>query len=372
MRIIVCPDSFKGTLSAREVASCIENGIRRAVPDATVIKLPIADGGEGTCDVLGVRKEHVTVSGPYREPLEAYIGFLGEDCDRAVIEMALCAGLPLVGDNKDPEATTTYGVGEMIRHALDMGAKEILLCLGGSATNDCGCGMAAALGATFTDNNGKSFIPTGGTLCNITSIDLSGMDARLASVKITAMCDVKNPLYGESGAAYVYAPQKGADADCVRRLDDGLRNFSSVCTSSLGVNVSTLEGGGAAGGMGAGVIALLGGRLTRGILAVLDICRFDELICGCDLVVSGEGRFDSQSLCGKVIDGIGERLADTDIPFVAICGSVDRSMTDLGRLNAVFSIQTEPLEFSEAIKHTKEGLFFVSENICSLLLKKTT
>lgn len=370
MKIIVCPDSFKGTLSAREAADCIEKGVLRASPDATVIKLPIADGGEGTCDVLGVRKEPVTVSGPYREPVDAYIGFLGEGCDRAVIEMALCAGLPLVGDNKNPELTTTLGVGEMIKHALDMGAREILLCLGGSATNDCGCGMASALGAVFTDKNGNSFIPTGGSLINIAGIDLSLMDERLRSVRITAMCDVKNPLYGENGAAYVYAPQKGADAECVRRLDDGLRSFASVCLSSLGIDVSTIEGGGAAGGMGAGVIALLGGKLTRGIFAVLDVCRFDELIKDCDLVISGEGRFDSQSLCGKVIDGIGERLADTDIPFVAICGAVDRRMTDTGRLDAVFSIQTEPLEFSEAVKHTEEGLSFVSENICSLLLKK--
>lgn len=370
MKIIACPDSFKGTLTAREAADCIESGILSVFPDATVIKLPIADGGEGTCEVLGVRKEYVTVSGPYFEPIDTYVGFIGEGCDRAVVEMALCAGLPLVGDNKNPERTTTFGVGEMIRYALDRGAKEILLCLGGSATNDCGCGMAAALGAFFADEDGGSFIPTGGTLINIASIDLSLMDERLKTVKITAMCDVKNPLYGDCGAAYVYAPQKGADEACVARLDDGLRNFSYVCSSSLDVDISQVEGGGAAGGMGAGVIALLGGRLTRGIFAVLDVCRFDELIADCDLVISGEGRFDSQSLCGKVIDGIGERLSGTDIPFVAICGSVDRSIKSLGRLDAVFSIQTEPLPFSEAVKHTREGLRFVTRNICSLLLKK--
>ena len=370
MKIIACPDSFKGTLTAREAAECMEAGVLSVMPDATVIKLPIADGGEGTCEVLGVRKEAITVSGPYFEPVDTYIGFIGNGCDRAVIEMALCAGLPLVRDIKNPEKTTTYGVGEMIRHALDMGAREILLCLGGSATNDCGCGMAAALGATFTDKSGKSFIPTGGTLCDIEFIDTSSLDNRLKSVKITAMCDVKNTLFGKNGAAYVYAPQKGADADCVTRLDNGLRHFADACRSSFGIDISDVEGGGAAGGMGAGVIALLDGKLTRGIFAVLDICRFDELIKDCDLVISGEGRFDSQSLCGKVIDGIGERLSNTDIPFVAVCGSVDRGMTDIGRLNAVFSIQTEPLPFSEAIKHTKEGIRFVTQNICSFLLKK--
>lgn len=372
MRIIACPDSFKGTLSAREVADCIEDGVLSVLPDATVIKLPIADGGEGTCDVLGVRREYVTVSGPYNAPTEAYIGFLGDGFERAVIEMALCAGLPLVGDNKNPERTTTYGVGEMIGHALDMGAKEILLCLGGSATNDCGCGMAAALGAVFTDKNGKRFVPTGGTLCDIAHIELSGMDARLGSTKITAMCDVKNPLYGKNGAAYVYAPQKGADEECVRRLDTGLRNFADACLSALGVDVSCIEGGGAAGGMGAGVIALLGGRLVRGISAVLDVCRFDELLSDCDLVISGEGRFDSQSLCGKVIDGIGEHMMDIDIPFVALCGSVDREMRDIGRLDAVFSIQTEPLPYCEAVTHTRAGIRFAAQNICSLLLKKRT
>lgn len=370
MKIIACPDSFKGTLTAREASECIEEGVLSVFPDADVIKLPIADGGEGTCDVLGVRKEYVTVHGPYFEEISTYVGFIGDGCDRAVVEMALCAGLPLVGDNKNPERTTTYGVGEMIRYALDRGAKEILLCLGGSATNDCGCGMAAALGAIFTDDDGSSFIPTGKTLINIAGIDLSLMDERLRSVRITAMCDVKNPLYGKDGAAYVYAPQKGADADCVVRLDEGLRNFADACLSSLDVDVSEIEGGGAAGGMGAGVIALLCGKLTRGIFAVLDVCRFDELIGNCDLVISGEGRFDSQSLCGKVIDGIGERLKDTDIPFVAVCGSVDRNVKDVGRLDAVFSIQTEPLPFSEAVKHTREGLRFVTRHICSLLLKK--
>lgn len=365
MKIIICPDSFKGTLSAREVCDCIEEGVLDALPNAETIKIPIADGGEGSSDVMGVKKKYTEVSGPYFEKTEAFIGFLGEE--RAVVEMAVCAGLPLVGERKHPRLTTTYGVGELIKAALDDGAKEILLCLGGSATNDAGCGMAAALGARFTDKNGTEFIPTGGTLKDIDKIDLSSLDPRLKTVKLSAMCDVKNPLFGENGAAFVYAPQKGADEETVKLLDSGLHHFSDKCHECLSVDVSALEGGGAAGGMGAGVVALLGGSLMRGIDAVLGICGFSEAVKGADLVITGEGRFDSQSLCGKVVSGVGEHMKDSSAPLLVIAGSIDRKMTDLGRVTAAFSIQTEPLAFEEAVKYSREGLRFTARNAVSLL-----
>jgi len=362
MKILIVPDSFKGTLSAREVCDCIADGILSEIPDAKIIKIPVADGGEGSSDALGAKRIPLRVTGPLGKPCDAFIGVLG---NTAVIEMASCAGLPLVKGEEDPEKTTTYGVGELILHALDLGYRDILLCLGGSATNDCGCGMAASLGARFLDRSGKEFIPVGGTLADIEKIDLSSLDKRLKSTAVRAMCDVKNPLYGSTGAAYVFAPQKGADAECVKRLDAGLMNFARVCRSSLGINVSTAEGGGAAGGMGAGVITLLGGRLVRGIDAVLDAADFDEKIKDADVIISGEGRFDSQSFGGKVISGIAER--SRGVPLVAICGSVDREICELWGVCAVFSIQSSPLPFEEAIKHSKKDLYFTSKNIARLI-----
>lgn len=362
MKILIVPDSFKGTLSAREVCDRIAEGVLSELPNAEIVKIPVADGGEGSADALGSKKIPFRVKGPLFEECDAFVGELG---NIAVIEMASCAGLPLVKGKEDPERTTTYGVGELILRALDLGYKDILLCLGGSATNDCGCGMAAALGARFIDGDGNDFIPVGGTLKDIKRIDLSSLDKRLSESRIRAMCDVKNPLYGKTGAAYVFAPQKGADSECVKRLDAGLINFASVCASSLGADVSSLEGGGAAGGMGAGVYALIGGTLVSGIDAVLDASGFDEKIIGADAVISGEGRFDSQSFGGKVISGIARRSGN--VPLIAICGSVDREIEDMKGVCAVFSIQSTPLPFDEAVKYSEKDLYFTSKNIARLI-----
>lgn len=362
MKILIVPDSFKGTLSAKEVCDCIEGGILLEMPNAEIIKIPVADGGEGSIDALGAKKEYFTVSDPYFAQCEAYIGTL-EEC--AVIEMATCSGLSLVKGKENPKKTTTYGVGELIMHALDLGYRDILLCLGGSCTNDCGCGMISALGGVFRDNDGNAFIPVGGTLKDIADIDLSGLDIRLSSSRVRAMCDVENPIYGEDGAAYVFAPQKGASGECVKLLDSGLRHFADICHKKLKTDISSLKGGGAAGGMGAGVFAMLHGELISGIDAVLDITHFEDQLKMADLIISGEGRFDSQSFSGKVISGIARR--SHGVPLVAICGSVDRDIDDLLNICSIFSIQSEPLPFSEAVAHSKRDLYFTAKNIARLI-----
>lgn len=362
MKILIVPDSFKGTLSAREVCDSIEEGILSEIPQAITVKIPVADGGEGSVEALGAKKHPVRVTGPLFDLCDSFFGELG---DTAVIEMASCAGLPLVKGRENPEMTTTYGVGELILAALDSGFTDILLCLGGSCTNDCGCGMAHALGVRFFDSEQKSFVPVGKTLSKIVRIDASRLDPRLKNTRIRAMCDVKNPLFGRMGAAYVFAPQKGADEECVKRLDRGLRNFADVCLRDLSIDVSSVVGGGAAGGMGAGVVSLLSGSLVSGIDAVLDASSFDEQLKDADLIISGEGRFDSQSLNGKVIDGISRR--SKGVPLVAICGSADREIDDLSGVCAVFSIQSAPLPFEEAVRHSKKDIFFTSKNIARLI-----
>jgi len=310
MKIVIATDSFKGTLAAYQVAATIADILSARFPQADVLPLPISDGGEGLVDCLSralpSRIVTCTVAGPLMAPTTAE--FLLSD-DLAVIEMAQAAGLPLV----DPPCvmkTTTYGVGQMIMEAERLGALHILLGLGGSATNDLGCGMAAAMGCRFHNGEGY-FVPTGGTLGKVVHIDYS--DARH---DVTALYDVKNPLCGPNGAAYVYGGQKGATEKDMPLLDAGLRHVADILTAD-GRNGIDCEGAGAAGGLGAGVIAFLGGKLRKGIDAVLDAVRFDALVQDADLVVTGEGRLDSQSFEGKVIDGVIKRCP---CPVVALVG----------------------------------------------------
>lgn len=321
-KCIIIPDSFKGTLSSAEICSAMSDAVLRHWPDCEIHAIPVADGGEGTVDcflaAMEGEKVPVSASGPFGEPVEGYYARFG---DRAVLEMAMFAGLPQAEGRLDPEKTTTFGVGEAIRRAISGGCTEILLGLGGSCTNDGGCGMAAALGVRFYNKEGAAFVPAGGTLRDIARIDLSVARELLKSVKITAMCDIDNPLYGESGAAHVFAPQKGADEAAVLRLDDGLRHLAAVIEKDLGLSVAELSGAGAAGGMGAGVVAFLGGSLRPGIEAVLDMTGFDALLDSTDLVLTGEGRIDSQSLGGKAVIGIAKRAAAIGVPVIALVGA---------------------------------------------------
>lgn len=339
-KCVVVSDSFKGTVSSREICEIAQRVIPRHFPACEVVCIPVADGGEGTVDcfiqAMGAQRVEVTVTNALGEKSAAAYARIGE---LAIIEMAAAAGLPQVGALRCPGTATTYGVGELIAHAAHSGCRKILLGLGGSATNDGGCGCAAALGVRFYDADGQSFVPVGDTLGRIARIDTAEAEALLRSVEITVMCDVTNPLYGPTGAAYVFAPQKGADAEKVKSLDAGLRHFGDVIRSQLGIDVSRMPGAGAAGGMGAGCVALLGGMIQSGIDAVLDVTGFDRQLEGADLVITGEGRIDSQSADGKVVSGVARRTRAKGVPLIAIAGGIADSagaVYDIG-VSAMFS-----------------------------------
>ena len=256
-KIVISPDSYKGTLSARQAAEIIERACKDALESVETVSIPIADGGEGTVDALGAERVPCVVTDAFSTPISAFYGRLG---DAAVIELAACAGLPQA-THPNPEIASTFGVGELIRFALDAGFRRFIIALGGSSTNDMGCGLASALGVHFFDEDGARFVPTGKTLNRIAKIDCSGMDPRIRESRFTTMCDVTNPLFGPKGAAYVFAPQKGADPEMVARLDQGLVHACEVVKRDLGVDLSTLPGAGAAGGCGGGVVAFLSSEL---------------------------------------------------------------------------------------------------------------
>jgi glycerate kinase len=369
-KIVVVSDSFKGTLSSLEICRLARQAVSAVFPACRVDTVPVADGGEGTVDcfveAIGAERVSVPVTGPFGEPLEAAYARKGT---LAVLEMAAAAGLPLVGDRGDPERTTTYGVGQLVRHAVEHGCREILLGIGGSATNDGGCGCAAALGAVFFDETGAPFLPVGGTLDRIARIDLSGPAALLEEVRITVMCDVENPLYGPTGAAYIFGPQKGADGAMVERLDRQLRALDRCIRRELGLDLSTLPGGGAAGGMGAGCVAFLGAELRSGIEAVLDAVDFDSRLAGADLVLTGEGRIDSQSVHGKVISGVARRTGPRGLPLVALVGAIDPSASaayGLG-VTAMFGIDREGEDFVHSAPKSSENYRRTLEDILRLV-----
>lgn len=375
MKIILVPDSFKGTLSSKEASDTMREAILRVVPDAELRAIPVADGGEGTVDAflaaVGGEKITLSVSGPYGEKTESFYGMINSG-KTAVVEMAAAAGLPMVEENKNPMKTTTYGVGELMADAVSKGAKEIILALGGSATNDGGCGAAAALGAEFSDAEGSTFVPVGETLEKISEIRTEKLDKALDGVKITVMCDIDNPLYGKTGAAYVFAPQKGADEKQVELLDKGLISLSEAIKKSLGVDVSRLAGAGAAGGFGGGAAAFFKGEMLSGIDAVLNTAGFDKEIENADLVITGEGRIDSQSIRGKVVAGVAKRVKPLNIPLVVIAGAAEDDIDDCYDMGvtAVFSINRRAEDFSVSRYKSKENLSKTTENIIRLFTAK--
>ena len=371
-RIVTVPDSFKGTLSSKEICDIIRERVGVHFPDAELVSLPVADGGEGSvdCFLSATRGELIKcrAENPFFEQIESFYGLINEG-KTAVIEMAACAGLPLVEDRKNPLLATTYGVGTLIKDAISRGACEIILGLGGSATNDFGCGAAAGLGVRFFDGEGKSFIPTGSTLASVEKIDLSGVFSKLKGVNITLMCDVKNPVFGERGAAYVYAPQKGASPKDVELLDRGLRHICEVVKRELGKDVSTLSGGGAAGAMAGGMIAFFDALVKMGIDAVLDAVDFDRILEGADVVFTGEGKIDSQSLEGKVVCGVAKRSLRKGVPVVAIVGGIDGDISPIYELgvNSVFAINRMPEDFSVSRYKSRENLRATVDDILRIL-----
>ncbi len=366
--VIIAPDSFKGTLSASQVCDAVEKGIKSAGSRIKTVKIPVADGGEGTVSALcGSNIIRRTVKGPFGEYVDSFYGISPNGT--AVIEMAAAAGLPLAEGRLNPMTASTYGVGELILHAVESGIRKIAVGLGGSCTNDAGCGIAAALGVRFTDSDGAEFVPSGGTLSRVEHIDTGAAKKLLSGIQIDIMCDIDNPLYGERGAACVFAPQKGADGRTVKILDAGLVHISEIIKKELGLDVSSLPGGGAAGGCGAGLAAFLGGRVRSGIDVVLDSSGFDEYLHNADLVITGEGHFDPQSINGKVADGIAGRLRDSEIPLVVLAGGDAEVSEAYGKgITAVFSIQHEPVAFSEAKDHSYEYLRRTAENVMRLFL----
>ena len=371
-KILLVPDSFKGTLSSRQVCQVMAGQLRRFFPQAQVKSIPVADGGEGSVEAFlaaaGGERRTRTVTGPFGEPVEAFYGILG-DGRTAVIEMAACAGLPLAEGRLNPERATTYGVGELLLAAKEAGCTKAILGLGGSCTNDGGVGAAAALGAKFTRADGTAFVPTGGTLGEIAALDVSPVAQALQGMELTAMCDIDNPLYGEAGAAAVFAPQKGADAAMVARLDAGLRHLGQVSARCLGRDFSHLPGAGAAGGLGFGMAAFCGAQLRMGIDAVLDAVGFDSLLPGTDVVFTGEGKIDSQSARGKVVSGVAARCRKAGVPVVAVVGQIDQGFEEMYQqgLTAVFSINRAAQPFAESRFHAGENLALTMENIARLL-----
>lgn len=371
-KILLVPDSFKGTLSSRQVCQVMAGQLRRFFPQAQVKSIPVADGGEGSVEAFlaaaGGERRTRTVTGPFGEPVEAFYGILG-DGRTAVIEMAACAGLPLAEGRLNPERATTYGVGELLLAAKEAGCTKAILGLGGSCTNDGGAGAAAALGAKFTRADGTAFVPSGGTLGEIAALDVSPVAQALQGMELTAMCDIDNPLYGEAGAAAVFAPQKGADAAMVARLDAGLRHLGQVSARCLGRDFSHLPGAGAAGGLGFGMAAFCGAQLRMGIDAVLDAVGFDSLLPGTDMVFTGEGKIDSQSARGKVVSGVAARCRKAGVPVVAVVGQIDQGFEEMYQqgLTAVFSINRAAQPFAESRFHAGENLALTMENIARLL-----
>lgn len=366
-KVLLIPDSFKGTMSSQEICTTMREVIHRHYPEAEVIGIPVADGGEGSVDsfltAVGGQKVIVTVKGPYNEDIEGFYGVLtGGD---AVVEMAAAAGLPLVGDEKHAEKTSTYGVGQLIEHAARSGAKRIIVGLGGSATNDGGTGAAAALGVRFYNHAGESFVPVGATLKDIARIDLSGLTPALNGVELVTMCDIDNPLCGPTGAAAVFGPQKGADPETVQLLDDGLRHLAEVVKRDLGKDILDLPGAGAAGGMGGGMVAFFGSRLQMGIETVLDTVGFDNLLQGADLVLTGEGKIDTQSLRGKVVIGVARRTKQHGVPLIAIVGDIGDNIDDAYAqgVTGVFSINRVAVPYKEARLRSKSDLALTIDNL---------
>lgn len=376
-RFLLAPDSFKGTMTAGRVCELMSEAIRTHIPDAEITAIPVADGGEGSVDcfleAMGGERVTVPAVNPYFEEMEGFYGILPGGT--AVIEMAVCAGLPLAEGRLAAEKTTTQGVGMLLADAAARHCHRVIMGLGGSATNDGGCGMAAALGVRFLNAAGEAFVPVGETLREIVSIDASGRLPALRGMEIVTMCDIDNPLCGPSGAAHVFGPQKGASPAVVEQLDAGLAHLADVIERDLGVSVRELPGAGAAGGMGAGMAAFFGSRLQMGIETVLEVTGFDEKLRCADLVLSGEGKLDGQSIRGKVVVGVAKHCKAAGVPLIAVVGDVGDDVDAVYEqgVTGIFSTNRTAIPFTEAKKRCESDLRLTVDNLirCLQALGKT-
>lgn len=363
LKIIIAPDKFKHALTSVEAAAAIKQGLQKANPSWELQEIPLADGGEGTVAAITYalkgEVKKVKVTGPLGKPVLAEYGLVTVNGEKqGIIEMAQAAGLHLVAKN-EPLKATTYGVGELMAAALNDGCRKLIVGLGGSATTDGGVGLVQALGGLFLNEKGQQIKPGGEGLLELARINLTKLDPRLAKTKITVACDVDNPLYGPQGAAYIYAPQKGASPQEVKLLDKALRHLAKITKQDLGVDIGKWPGGGAAGGLGAGLKAFLGAQIQSGTDLILKTVKFQEQIKSADLIVTGEGRFDMQSLRGKLPVGIAKAAQEKGIPVLVLAGAIAKeSLAHLKKfgITAVFSINFELISLEEAQKQTFANL----------------
>ncbi|NLT95326.1 MAG: glycerate kinase [Clostridia bacterium] len=372
-KIVIAPDSFKGSMSAMEVCDAVEKGIRAVLPTAAIVKVPMADGGEGTVETLvkatNGKIVKINVLDPLGNEVESKFGILG-DGRTAVIEMALASGLTMVPlEKRNPLVTTTYGTGQLIKGALDYGCREFIIGIGGSATNDGGVGMAQALGVKFLDKNGQEIGFGGGSLRDLEHIDLGSIDPRIKESNFKVACDVDNPLCGPKGASYVFGPQKGATPEMVKILDENLLHLAEVINRDVGVKVENEPGAGAAGGLGAGLMAFCNARLKRGVELVIEATGLEEKIKGADLVITGEGQMDFQTAHGKTPYGVAQVAKKYNIPVVALVGSIGSGVDILYEkgIDAVFSITQGPMSLEECMKNGNLLLEKTAGNIMRLL-----
>ncbi len=376
MRVVVAPDSYKGSVSAVGVAEALGRGVLRVFPEAEVRKIPIADGGEGTVEAMvtatgGVVKQ-ARVRGPLGEPVNACWGILG-DGETAVIEMAAASGLPMVPpERRDPRITTTYGTGELIQAALDAGLRRVIIGIGGSATNDGGTGMAQALGAKFLASDGTDLPLGGGALINLKTIDLTGLDPRLQETKITVACDVDNPLCGTRGAAAVFGPQKGATSEMVHELDAALLHFAQCAKTATGRDIAELPGAGAAGGLGAGMLFFTQAKLRPGVEIVLETVNFAEIVQDAAFVITGEGRTDFQTAYGKAPVGVAKVAKQFNVPVFCISGGLGVGADDVlaQGIDATMSICSGPMSLEECMKDGERLVEEAAARLCRILQTK--
>ncbi len=369
MKIIIAPDSFKESLSAKAVASSIKKGILKVLPEAAVVEIPVSDGGEGLLDALveplNGKRITVEVNDPLFRVIKAEYGMI-DDGKTAIIEMAKASGLELLEENeKRPLITSSYGTGELIKDALDRKCSKIIIGIGGSATNDGGMGMCRALGGKFKNKNGEDIAKGGGALGDLYTIDLSDFDKRAMNCEFIAACDVNNPLTGKNGASFVYGAQKGADQEQVKLLDDNLINYATVISNDLGIEVEKVEGAGAAGGMGAALLAFLDAKLEKGIDLILQTLHLEDYIKNSDLVITGEGKIDVQTLNGKTLTGVAAIAKRNNIPVIAIAGKLGEGIEPLydKGIQAVYSIVDQPMELNYALLNADRLIQNLVENI---------
>ncbi|ELY2672130.1 glycerate kinase [Cronobacter sakazakii] len=371
-KIVIAPDSFKESLSAMDVAKAIEAGFREIYPQAHYVCVPMADGGEGTVEAMVAATGGQIITTPVTAPLgnkvDGFFGLLG-DGETAVVEMAAASGLHLVPTaQRDPRITTSYGTGELILAALERGVKAIIIGIGGSATNDGGAGMMQALGARFLDGEGRELVPGGAALARLERLDLSALDPRLAQVSVTAACDVDNPLCGEKGASAVFGPQKGATPAMVSELDAALRRFGEQLEAATGKAIISAPGAGAAGGMGTALLGMLNAELRPGIEIVIESLGLAQAVRDADLVITGEGRLDSQSIHGKTPVGVARVAKQFQRPVVAIAGSLtpDYQIVHEHGIDAAFSVIDRIVTLQEALDDAERNLRVTARNVAAL------